>query len=114
MQLVEIVEKNVKFHLNQDKTNQFIVTTVSKITNQQEMTVVVADLAETAVVVDLADVELADMVEIAVVVVDLEEIDHHGKCTKQHVETVAMNVKYHLSQDKINQSIVTNALQITG
>jgi len=65
MQLVEIVEKNVKFHLNQDKTNQFIVTTVSKITNRQEMTVVEADLAETAVVEDLveADVEPEDMAE---------------------------------------------------
>ena len=38
-------------------------------------TVVVADLVE-------ADVEQEDMAEIAVVVADLEEIDHHEKCTK--------------------------------
>ena len=84
MQLVEIAEKTVRFHLSQDKTNQFIVTTVSKTTNQQEMTVVEADLVETVVVEDLveADVEQEDMAEIAAVVEDLEEIDHHEKCTK--------------------------------
>jgi len=30
------------------------------------------------------------------------------------VETVAMNVKYHLSQDKTNQSIVMTASRITN
>ena len=87
MQLVEIAEKTVRFHLSQDKTNQFIVTTVSKTTNQQEMTVAEADLADAAVE-DMAetettvDVEQEDMAEIAAVVEDLEEIDHHEKCTK--------------------------------
>jgi hypothetical protein len=45
MQNVGIVEKIVRFHLSQDKTNQFIVTTVSKITNQQETTVVAEDIS---------------------------------------------------------------------
>ena len=109
MQLVEIVEKNVKFHLNQDKTNQFIVTTVSKITNQQEMTVVEADLAETVVVEDLAeaDVEPEDMAETDVVVEDLEETDLHEKCIQLHVQSVEQNVKFHSNQMEKNQFIVT-------
>ena len=109
MQLVEIVEKNVRFHLNQDKTNQFIVTTVSKITNQQEMTVVEADLAETAVVEDLveADVEPEDMAETTAVVEDLEETDLHEKCIQLHVQNVEQNVKFHSNQMEKNQFIVT-------
>ena len=109
MQLVEIVEKNVKFHLNQDKTNQFIVTTVSKITNQQEMTVVEADLEETAVVEDLeeADVEPEDMAETDAVVEDLEETDLHEKCIQLHVQNVEQNVKFHSNQMEKNQFIVT-------
>ena len=109
MQLVEIVEKNVRFHLNQDKTNQFIVTTVSKITNQQEMTVVEADLAETAVVEDLveADVEPEDMAETDAVVEDLEETDLHEKCIQPHVQSVEQNVRFHSNQMEKNQFIVT-------
>jgi len=109
MQLVEIVEKNVKFHLNQDKTNQFIVTTVSKITNQQEMTVAEADLEETAVVEDLeeADVEPEDMAETDAVVEDLEETDLHEKCIQLHVQSVEQNVKFHSNQMEKNQFIVT-------
>jgi hypothetical protein len=120
MQLVEIVEKNVKFHLNQDKTNQFIVTTVSKTTNQQEMTVAEADLVdvavvdmvETAVVEDLEETEMADvvpedMVETAAVVEDLEETDHLDKCTQLHVQSVEQNVRFHSNQMEKNQFIVT-------
>ena len=109
MQLVEIVEKNVKFHLNQDKTNQFIVTTVSKITNQQEMIVAEADLEETAVVEDLeeADVEPEDMAETDAVVEDLEETDLHEKCIQLHVQSVEQNVKFHSNQMEKNQFIVT-------
>ena len=120
MQLVEIAEKTVRFHLSQDKTNQFIVTTVSKTTNQQEMTVAEADLAdaavadmvETVVVEDLEETEMADavpedMAETAVVVEDLEETDLHERCTQLHVQSVEQNVKFHLSQDKTNQFIVT-------
>ena len=109
MQLVEIVEKNVKFHLNQDKINQFIVTTVSKITNQQEMIVAEADLEETAVVEDLeeADVEPEDMAETDVVVEDLEETDLHEKCIQLHVQNVEQNAKFHSNQMEKNQFIVT-------
>ena len=111
MQLVEIAEKTVRFHLSQDKTNQFIVTTVSKTTNQQEMTVAEADLAdaavvdmvETVVVEDLEETETADavpedMAETAVAVEDLEETDHQERCTRLHVQNVEKNVKFHSNQ----------------
>ena len=120
MQLVEIAEKNVRFHLSQDKTNQFIVTTVSKTTNQQEMTVAEADLAdaavadmvETVVVEDLEETEMADavpedMAETAAVAEDLEETDLQEKCTQLHVQSVEQNVKFHSNQMEKNQFIVT-------
>ena len=120
MQLVEIAEKTVRFHLSQDKTNQFIVTTVSKTTNQQEMTVAeadlvdvaVADMVETVAVEDLEETEMADavpedMAETAVVVEDLEETDLQEKCTQLHVQSVEQNVKFHSNQMEKNQFIVT-------
>ena len=120
MQLVEIAEKTVRFHLSQDKTNQFIVTTVSKTTNQQEMTVAEADLVDvavvdmvgTAVVEDLEETEMADavpedMAETAAVVEDLEETDLQEKCTQLHVQSVEQNVKFHSNQMEKNQFIVT-------
>ena len=121
MQLVEIAEKTVRFHLSQDKTNQFIVTTVSKTTNQQEMTVAEADLAdaavadmvETVVVEDLEETEMADavpedMAETAAAVEDLEETDHQERCTRLHVQNVEKNVKFHSNQMDKNQFIVMN------
>ena len=111
MQLVEIVEIHVRFHLSQDKTNQFIVTTASKTINQKEVTAEEADLVETVVVEDLveADVEPADMAETDVVVEDLEETDLHERCTKQHVQNVEQNVKFHSNQTEKSQFIVTTA-----
>ena len=44
-QHVEIAVTNVKFHSNQAEINQFIVTIVSKITNQQETTVDAEDIS---------------------------------------------------------------------
>ena len=72
MQLVEIVEINVRFHLSQNKTNQSIVMTVFLTTDQKEMTEVEADLVETAVVVEV------------VVEADLETEDHE-KCIQPPV-----------------------------
>ena len=112
MQLVEIVEKTVRFHLSQDKTNQFIVTTVSKTINQKEVTVEEADLAETAVVEDLVDAEPEDMAETTAVVEDLEETDLHERCTKQLVQNVEQNVKFHSNQMEKNQFIVTTVSKI--
>jgi len=128
MQLVEIVEKIVRFHLSQDKTNQFIVTTVSKTTNQQETTVAEADLAdvavedmvETAVAEDLEEIEMADVVpedmaETTVAVAeDLEETDLQERCTKQNVQTVEKNVKFHSNQMEKNQFIVTTVSKTTN
>jgi hypothetical protein len=112
MQLVEIVEKIVRFHLSQDKTNQFIVTTVSKTINQKEVTVEEADLAETAVVEDLVDAEPEDMAETTAVVEDLEETDHHERCTQLHAQNVEQNVKFHSNQMEKNQFIVTTVSKI--
>ena len=111
MQLVEIVEKHVRFHLSQDKTNQFIVTTVSKTINQKEVTVVEADLVETAVVEDLveADVEPEDMAETDAVVEDLEETDPHERCIQLLAQNVEQNVKFHSNQTEKSQFIVTTA-----
>ena len=109
MQLVEIAEKTVRFHLSQDKTNQFIVTTASKTINQKEVTAEEADLVEIVVVEDLveADVEPEDMAETDVVVEDLEETDLQERCTRLHVQSVEQNVKFHSNQMEKNQFIVT-------
>ena len=94
---------SVKYHLSQEMINQFIVMIVSRIINQKEVKEVVEDL----------EVEVqAVMEEITAVVEDLEEIEHLEKCTKQLVEIVVMNVKYHLSQETTNQFIVTIASRI--
>ena len=70
---------------------------VSRIINQKEVKEVVEDL----------EVEAQEvMEETTAVVEDLEEIEHLEKCTKQLVEIVEMSVKYHLSQEMINQFIV--------
>ena len=100
-------------------TNQFIVTIVSKTTNQQEMTVVEADSVDAVAAADMVEVETvdaeqADMVEIAAVEEDLEETDHHEKCTKQHVEIAVTNVKFHSNQVEINQFIVTIVSKTTN
>ena len=55
MQLVEIVEIHVRFHLSQDKTDPFIVMTVFLTTDQNEV------IAEEA---DLVDVEAEDLVDV--------------------------------------------------
>ena len=120
MQHVEIVVKNARFHLSQDKINQFIVTIVSKTTNQQETTVAEADLADAAEadmveVETTVDAEQADMVEIAAAVeADMVETDLQEKCTKQLVEIAVTNVKYHSNQAETNQFIVTIASKITN
>ena len=118
MQHVGIAEKNVRFHLNLVMTNQFIVTIVSKTTNQQEMTVAEADMAEAAeadmVEIEMVVVEQADMEEIAAVEADMEETDLQEKCTKQHVGIAVTNVKFHSNQAEINQFIVTIVSKTTN
>ena len=111
MQHVEIAVKIARFHLSLVMTNQFIVTIVSKTTNQQETTVAEADSVDAAeadmVEVETVDEEQADMVEIAAVEEDLEETDLQEKCTQLHVQSVEQNVKFHSNQMEKNQFIVT-------
>ena len=101
MQLVEIVEIHVRFHLSQDKTSRFIVTTVFQTIDQKEAIVEEADLAETVVAEDLVAEE------------DLETEDHE-RCTRLPVPTVEMNVRFHSNQMDKNQFIVMNAFEIVN
>ena len=88
---------NVRYHFNQEMINQSIVMIASRIINQKEVKEGVEDLeVEVQVVME----ETTAMAE------DLEEIERLEKCTKQLVEIVEMSVKYHLSQEMINQFIV--------
>jgi len=48
----------------------------------------------------------------AAVTTEVQETTDHEKCTKQHVVTVATNVKYHSSQRRTDLFIVRNASQI--
>jgi hypothetical protein len=108
MQPVEIAVSNAKFHLLQEETNQSIVANVFRSINQTEEVPVAADLAaeEVPVAADLAAEE--------VLVAAAEEVmtEDHEKCIKQLVEIVARIVKYHSSQDRINQSTAMNVFQI--
>jgi ribonuclease HI len=94
---VVTVATNVKYRLSQDKTSLFIVTNAFRSTNHKAEA---ADLAEAIEVVTEADSTEA------------QETTDHEKCTKQHVVTVATNVKYHSSQRRTDLFIVRNASQI--
>ena len=108
MQSVEIVEKIVKFHLNQDKTNLSIVTNVFKIINLPDQAV---DL--------VAEIEVPDMVaevtEVQAMVAEVTEVqamrEDHEKCTRQPVQIVEMNVRYHSNQKMQDLFIVTNVFK---
>ena len=99
MQLVETVVNNAKFHLSQDRTSQSIVTNVFQTINHK---------AEEAQVVEDLEVEVAAEVEVATEEALTED---HEKCTKRLVETVVRTVKFHSSQNKTSQSIVTNVFK---
>ena len=93
MPLVETVASNAKFHLSQDRTSQSTVTNVFQSINQH--------LEEAQVVEDLE----------AEVATEEALTEDHEKCTKRLVEIVANNAKFHSSQDRTNQSTVTNVFQ---
>ena len=101
MPLVETVVRDAKSHLNQDRTNQSTVTNVFKSINHKAEEV---DLAEGAQVVEDLAAEEALAEEVALT-------EDHEKCTKQLVETVVRNVKFHLSQKETNQSIAVNVFK---
>ena len=91
------VATNVKYHSSQDKTSLFIVTNAFRSTNHKAEA---ADLAEMTEVVTEADST------------EVQETPAHENCTKQHVATVATNVKYHSSQKRTDLFIARNASQI--
>ena len=93
---MEIVVKIAKFHLSQDRTNQSTAMNVFQTINQH--------LEEAQVVEDLeAEVDLAEEEALT---------EDHEKCTKRLVEIVVKIVKFHLSQDKTNQSTAANAFKV--
>ena len=102
MLLVEIVVNNAKFHSSQDRTNQSTVVIVSRNTNHKTE---VEDLAEEAQVAeDLAAEEaLAEEVDLT---------EDHEKCTRQLVEIVVRNVKFHSNQKETNQSTAVSVFKV--
>jgi hypothetical protein len=104
MQNAETVERIVKYHSNQNKTDLYIAENVSKITNQNQDKVAV-DLVETEMVeTEMAEVDLVEIEE--------EMIDHE-KCLMQNAETVEMIVKYHSNQKKTDLYIAEIVSKIT-
>ena len=96
MQLVETVASNAKFHSSQDRTNQSTVTNVfQSINHKAEEAQVAEDLA--------AEGALAEEVALT---------EDHEKCTKQLVEIVRKNVKFHSNQDRTSQYTVTSVFKI--
>ena len=100
MQLVEIVARHAKFHSSQDRTNQSTVTNVFQTINQHLEEVQVAEDLE-------AEVDLA-----AEVATEEALTEDHEKCTKRLVEIVVKIVKFHLGQDRTNQSTAANAFKV--
>ena len=93
---------NVKFHSSQKVTNQSIVTSVFRNTNQKA--------EEAQVVEDLAVEEALAEEEVLAEEEDLTE--DHVKCTKLLVETAARHVKCHSSQKVTNQYIAANVFKV--
>ena len=102
MLLVEIVVNNAKFHSSQDRTNQYTVVTVFRNINHKTEE---EDLAEEAQVVEdlVAEEALAEEVDLT---------EDHEKCTRQLVEIVVRNVKFHSNQKETSQSIVVNVFKV--
>ena len=99
MLLVETVVNNAKFHSSQDRTNQYTVVTVSRNINHKTEEAQVAEVAE-----DLAAEEaLAEEVDLT---------EDHEKCTRQLVEIVVRNVKFHSSQKETNQSTAVSVFKV--
>ena len=105
MLLVETVVNNAKFHSSQDRTNQYTVVIVSRNTNHKTEEV---DLAEEAQVAEVAEDLAAE--EALAEEVDLTE--DHEKCTRQLVEIVVRNVKFHSSQKETNQSTAVSVFKV--
>ena len=103
---METVVSNAKFHLSQDRTNQSIVVNAFRSINHR--TEEEEDLAEEAQVAEVAEDLAAE--EALAEEVDLTE--DHEKCTRQLVEIVVRNVKFHLNQKETSQSTAVNVFKV--
>ena len=105
MLLVETVVNNAKFHSSQDRTNQSIVVNAFRSINHRTEEEDLAGEAQVAEVVeDLAAEEaLAEEVDLT---------EDHEKCTRQLVEIVVRNVKFHLNQKETSQSTAVNVFKV--
>jgi hypothetical protein len=98
---VETVVNNAKFHSSQDRTNQYTVVTVSRNINHKTEEEGLAEEAQAAEVA--AEVAMAEEVDLT---------EDHEKCTRQLVEIVVRNVKFHSSQKETSQSIAANVFKV--
>ena len=105
MLLVETVVSNAKFHSSQDRTNQSIAVNAFRSINHRTEE---EDLVEEAQVAEVAE-DLAAEEALAEEVVLTED---HEKCTRQLVEIVVRNVKFHLNQKETNQSTAVNVFKV--
>ena len=99
MLLVEIAVSNAKFHSSQDKTNQSTAMSVFQIINHKIVEVQVEEEAQ-------------DLVEEEVLAEEEDLTEDQEKCTKRPAETVVRIVRFHSSQDRINQSTAMSVFQI--
>ena len=111
MLLVEIAVSNVKFHSNQDKTSQSIAMNVFKTINHKTEVVQVAEDLAVEVAAEVAQVA-ADLAAEVALAEEVTLIEDHEKCTKQLVEIVRKNVKFHSNQEETSQSIAVSVFKI--
>ena len=105
MLLVGTVVNNAKFHSSQDRTNQYTVVTVSRNINHR---IEEEDLAEEDQVVEVAE----DLVAEEALAEEVDLTEDHEKCTRQLVEIVVRNVKFHLNQKETSQSTAVNVFKV--
>ena len=111
MLLVEIAVSNVKFHSNQDKTSQSIAMNVFQTINHKTEVVQVAEDLAVEVAAEVAQVA-ADLAAEVALAEEVTLIEDHEKCTKQLVEIVRKNVKFHSNQEETSQSIAASVFKI--
>ena len=102
---METVVNNAKFHLSQDRTTQSIVVNAFRSINHrtEEEDLVEEDQVAEAVEDLAAEEALAEEVDLT---------EDHEKCTRQLVEIVVRNVKFHLNQKETNQSTAVNVFKV--
>jgi thioredoxin-like negative regulator of GroEL len=111
MLLVEIAVSNAKFHSNQDKTSQSIAMNVFQTINHKTEVVQVAEDLAVEVAAEVAQVA-ADLAAEVALAEEVTLIEDHEKCTKQLVEIVRKNVKFHSNQEETSQSIAVSVFKI--